>query len=117
MRVALLVSSLLMVPLSLSAAEKLKVVTSFSILADMAHQVGGEYVQVVSLVGPDQDAQGYKPTNDDAKKLAQANVIIQNGLGYELGSTGCLRAVAPRNQWSRPATASHLVQWTWTVRP
>ena len=83
MRVALLVSSLLMVPLSFSAAEKLKVVTSFSILADMAHQVGGEYVQVISLVGPDQDAQGYKPTNDDAKKLAQANVIIQNGLGYE----------------------------------
>ncbi|MDB6051439.1 MAG: putative transport system, periplasmic protein [Pseudomonas sp.] len=83
MRVALLLSSLLLLPLSLSAAEKLKVVASFSILADMAHQIGGEHVQVVSLVGPDQAAQGFKPTAEDAKKLAQANVIIQNGLGYE----------------------------------
>ncbi|MEB0094434.1 zinc ABC transporter substrate-binding protein [Pseudomonas sp. CCI1.2] len=83
MRVALVLSSLLLLPLSLSAAEKLKVVTSFSILADMAQHVGGDHIQVINLVGPDQDAQAYKPTGEDTKKLAQANVIIQNGLGYE----------------------------------
>lgn len=39
-----------------SAAEKLPVVTSFSILADMVHQVGGEHIQITNMVGPDADA-------------------------------------------------------------
>jgi zinc/manganese transport system substrate-binding protein len=38
------------------AADKLPVVTSFSILADMVHQVGGEHIQITNMVGPDADA-------------------------------------------------------------
>ena len=66
-----------------SAAEKLPVVTSFSILADMVHQVGGEHIQITNLVGPDADAHTYEPTPDDAKALLKAKLIFKNGLGFE----------------------------------
>jgi len=80
---ALLVLFSLMLSMSLSAAEKLPVVTSFSILADMVHQVGGEHVQITNMVGPDADAHTYEPTPDDAKALLKAKLIIKNGLGFE----------------------------------
>lgn len=83
---ALLVLFSLLLPLSLStaqAADKLPVVTSFSILADMTRQVGGEHVQITSLVGADEDAHTYEPTPDDAKALLRARLIIKNGLGFE----------------------------------
>ena len=80
---ALLVLFSLMLSMSLSAAEKLQVVTSFSILADMTRQVGGEHVQITNMVGPDADAHTYEPTPDDAKVLLSAKLIIKNGLGFE----------------------------------
>lgn len=80
---ALLVLFSLMLSMSLSAAEKLQVVTSFSILADMTHQVGGDHIQITNMVGPDADAHTYEPTPDDAKALLKAKVIIKNGLGFE----------------------------------
>ena len=66
-----------------SAQEKLKVVTSFSILADFVKNVGGERVDLVSLVGPNGDAHVYAPSPADAKKIADAKVVIVNGLGFE----------------------------------
>ncbi|MFI8224125.1 metal ABC transporter substrate-binding protein [Pseudomonas sp. NPDC085632] len=80
---ALLVLLSLMLSMSLSAAEKLPVVTSFSILDDMVHQVGGEHIQIINMVGPDADAHTYEPTPDDAKALLSAKLIIKNGLGFE----------------------------------
>ena len=80
---ALLVLFSLMLSMSLSAAEKLQVVTSFSILADMVHQVGGEHIQITNMVGPDADAHTYEPTPDDAKALLKAKLVIKNGLGFE----------------------------------
>ncbi|MBK5353356.1 metal ABC transporter substrate-binding protein [Pseudomonas sp. TH41] len=82
MRVLLVLFSL-MLSMSLSAAEKLQVVTSFSILADMTHQVGGDHIQITNMVGPDADAHTYEPTPDDAKALLTAKLIIENGLGFE----------------------------------
>ncbi|RJG12767.1 metal ABC transporter substrate-binding protein [Pseudomonas cavernicola] len=73
----------LLLPLSLSAAEKLKVVTSFSILADMTAHIGGEHIQLSNMVGADADAHTYEPTPDDAKALLKADVVIENGLGFE----------------------------------
>lgn len=67
----------------LRAAEKIKVVTSFSILGDMAREVGGERVEVTTLVGPNGDAHVYQPTPADAKALAVAKVLVFNGLGLE----------------------------------
>ena len=74
---------LLLPPLSLSAAEKLKVVASFSILADITRQIAGDEVALRTLVGPDEDAHVYEPTPDDAKALLAADLVIANGLGFE----------------------------------
>ncbi len=60
-----------------------RVVASFSILADMAQQLAPAGVQVTALVGPDADAHVYEPSPADGKRLAQADLVLINGLGYE----------------------------------
>lgn len=65
------------------AAEPLKVVASFSILGDIVREVGGDDVSLTTLVGPDGDAHGYEPTPGDARKLADARVLVVNGLDFE----------------------------------
>jgi zinc/manganese transport system substrate-binding protein len=66
-----------------NAADKVKAVASFSILGDMVRQVGGDRVEVITLVGPDGDAHVYEPTPADAKSLAAAQILFTNGLGFE----------------------------------
>ncbi len=68
---------------SLLAAEKLPVVASFSILADFVAQVGGDRVNVASLVPPGADTHVYQPSPGDARKLGVAKVIVINGFGLE----------------------------------
>jgi zinc/manganese transport system substrate-binding protein len=65
------------------AQDRLNVVASFSILGDLVRNVGGERVNVTTLVGPDGDAHVYTPTPADAKKIADARLVIVNGLGFE----------------------------------
>ena len=65
------------------AADKLKVVTTFTILGDMVRNVGREHVALTTLVGPDADAHVYEPTPADARALAQADLVVVNGLGFE----------------------------------
>jgi zinc/manganese transport system substrate-binding protein len=65
------------------AADKVKAVASFSILGDMVKQVGGDRVDVVTLVGSDGDAHVYEPTPADAKSLASSQILFINGLGFE----------------------------------
>ena len=65
------------------AADKVKAVASFSILGDMVSQVGGDRVEVVTLVGPDGDAHVYEPTPADAKNLTASQILFVNGLGFE----------------------------------
>ena len=77
----IIVSSLLLSPLA--AWANLPVVASFSIMADITREVGGERVSVVSLVGADQDAHVFQPKPADVKKLAEAKVFVVNGLGFE----------------------------------
>lgn len=62
---------------------RLKAVATFSILADLVREVGGERVAVTSLVGPDSDAHGFSPTPEDARRLAGADIVFMNGLGFE----------------------------------
>ncbi len=62
---------------------KLPVVATFSILADVVQNVGGDRVSVSSIVGPNGDAHVYSPSPADAKTLADAKVIVTNGLGFE----------------------------------
>jgi zinc/manganese transport system substrate-binding protein len=59
------------------------VVATFSILADFVKNVGGERVAVDALVGANADAHTYSPSPADAKKLADAKVVVTNGLGFE----------------------------------
>jgi zinc/manganese transport system substrate-binding protein len=65
------------------AANKVKTVASFSILGDMVKRVGGDRVEVITLVGPDGDAHVYEPTPADAKNLAGSQILFTNGLGFE----------------------------------
>lgn len=62
---------------------KVKAVATFSILADLVAQVGGDRVAVTSLVGPDADAHGYSPAPGDARRVAEADLVVVNGLGFE----------------------------------
>jgi zinc/manganese transport system substrate-binding protein len=68
---------------ALAQTEKLPVVASFSILGDIVSEVGGDRVAVTTLVGADGDAHVYQPTTADARRIAQAKVILVNGLGFE----------------------------------
>jgi zinc/manganese transport system substrate-binding protein len=65
------------------AQEKLSTIASFSILADMVENVGGNRVEVRTLVGPGGDAHVYTPTPADAKAVAGAKLLFVNGLGFE----------------------------------
>ena len=80
---ALLALIALLLPLSLPAADKPQVVTSFSILADLTRAVGGEHIVLTNLVGPDEDAHVFEPSPEHARTLLQADLIIANGLGFE----------------------------------
>lgn len=64
-------------------ATPLEVVSSFSILGDVAKQIGGERINVSNLVGPDSDAHAYQLTSADIKKIANAKLVLVNGLGLE----------------------------------
>jgi zinc/manganese transport system substrate-binding protein len=67
----------------LHAQEKTNVVASFSILGDFAKNVGGERIDVTMLVGPNSDVHVYAPAPADAKRIADAQLVIINGLGLE----------------------------------
>ncbi|MCK0198967.1 metal ABC transporter substrate-binding protein [Ancylobacter sp. 6x-1] len=62
---------------------KLPVVATFSILGDIVKQVGGDRLAVTTLVGPDGDTHVYQPTPSDAKAVANAKLVFENGLGLE----------------------------------
>lgn len=79
---AALISVLLLIVPTLNA-QPISVVASFSILADMVREVGGPYVEVTSLVGPNTDSHVFDPTPADAKRIASAQLVFVNGLGYE----------------------------------
>lgn len=65
------------------AETRLKAVATFSILADFVAEVGGDKVEVSTIVGPDTDVHTYRPRPRDARLLSQAQVLVSNGLGFE----------------------------------
>jgi zinc/manganese transport system substrate-binding protein len=65
------------------AQNRLSVVASFSILGDFVSNVGGDRVSVTTLVGPNGDVHVYTPAPADAKKVADAKLLVINGLGLE----------------------------------
>jgi len=68
---------------SAHAQDRLNIVASFSIPGDFAKNVGGDRVEVSTLVGPNGDVHVYTPAPADAKKIADAKLVIINGFGLE----------------------------------
>jgi manganese/iron transport system substrate-binding protein len=69
---------------SLVSAEKLTVVTTFTVLADMAQNVAGDAADVVSVTKPGAEIHGYAPTPQDIVRASRADLILWNGLNLEL---------------------------------
>ncbi len=70
---------------------RLKVVTSFTILADMASNVAGDAADVVSITKPGAEIHGYQPTPKDIAKARDADLVLYNGLNLELWFNKFLR--------------------------
>lgn len=79
----LLLVAMTLLATSAEAQTRLKVVATFSILGDFVREVGGDQVEVTTLVGPDADSHSFQPTPADARKLAVAQLLVSNGLGLE----------------------------------
>jgi len=67
-----------------ASADRLKVVTTFTVLADMASNVAGDAAEVVSLTKPGAEIHGYSPTPRDLVRAMGADLILWNGLNLEL---------------------------------
>lgn len=75
---------LLVVTVPVIAKESaIRVVTSFSILEDLVIELGGNHVTVINLVPRNSDAHMYRPMPSDSVAVANADLIIFNGLGFE----------------------------------
>jgi zinc/manganese transport system substrate-binding protein len=80
------------------AANKVKVVASFTVLGDLVKNVGGERVAVTTLVGPNGDAHVYQPTPAAAQAVAGADLVVVNGLGME----GWMERLIPTSGYKGP---------------
>lgn len=67
-----------------SAAEKFKVITTFTIIADMAKNVAGDAAEVSSITKPGAEIHEYQPTPGDIKRAQGAQLILANGMNLEL---------------------------------
>jgi len=70
-------------PLTVRAEDKMPVMATFSILADMVSEIGGDEISVASLVPVDADTHHFQPKPSDLRKLQTAQLLVINGLGLE----------------------------------
>lgn len=75
-------------PADETTSEALKVVTSFTILEDIARQIGGDDVEIHNLVPTGTDPHEYEPLPGDMKAATDADVLFFNGLNLEGGEDG-----------------------------
>ncbi len=66
------------------AADKMKVVTTFTVIADIAKNVAGDTAEVVSITKPGAEIHGYQPTPQDIVRASDADLILWNGMNLEL---------------------------------
>ena len=64
--------------------EPIRVVATYSILGDWVQKVGGDRIALTVLVGAEGDAHTYEPTPRDSVALAEADILFENGLGFEV---------------------------------
>ena len=70
-----------------SQTGKKQVLTTFTVLADMARNVAGDRIEVESLTKPGAEIHGYEPTPQDMVRLQKANLILDNGMNLEKWAT------------------------------
>ncbi len=78
-----------------TTGDRLQVVASFSILGDLVEKVGGDAVEVTTLIAPGVDAHTYDPAPADLVFLAEADLIFENGLGFEPWLEGFYASTQP----------------------
>lgn len=66
------------------AGEDFVVLTTFTVLSDIAQNVAGDHLQIESITKPGAEIHGYEPTPSDIRKAEDADLILDNGLGLEL---------------------------------
>ena len=81
--IAVLVGLIMSITPIAAQATRLKVVATFSILGDVVHSIAGDNIDLTVLVGPDGDTHSYEPVPQDSVALSQANIVFENGLGFE----------------------------------
>ena len=62
---------------------KLRVIVTYSVLGDLVKNVAADCAEIVILVGPDGDAHTFEPTPKDGIGLADADLVFENGIGFE----------------------------------
>lgn len=90
-----ILATLLMLNVSAQDAPKLKVAASFSILADIVQQVGGEAIEVISIVPNGQSPHEYEPSASEVAAFSDARVVFVNGGGFESGVLNIIANAAP----------------------
>ncbi len=75
---------LILAALPAQAAEKFRVATTFTVIADIARNVTGDAADVVSITKPGAEIHNYQPTPRDIIRASQADLILWNGLNLEL---------------------------------
>jgi len=65
------------------ATEKVKVITSFSVLGDIVQEIGGDKIALTTLVTENGDTHAFKPSPKDVRGVSKADLIVINGLGFE----------------------------------
>lgn len=84
MKLIILAMILAFTTLSSAAAEKLKVVTTFTVFADMAQNITQDRADVVSITRPGAEIHNYQPTPGDIRRAQGADIILWNGMNLEL---------------------------------
>ena len=95
--------------------DPVRVVATYSILGDLVQNVGGEHVELTTLVGPDSDAHTFEPAPSDNAEIAEADVVFQNGLRfetwlgdlYESSGSGARRVVVTEDVETLPVAEEH----------
>ena len=81
-----------------AAAHTIRATTTMSVLADMIRRVGGERVQVTNIIPVGAGPEDYQPSPDDARALAEADIVFFNGHGLEEWLADLLRSAARPGQ-------------------
>ena len=83
LRVFVVLTAVMVVALSVDAGDRPRVVATYSILGEWVAEVGGTNIILSVIVGRDGDSHTYSPTPADAVAIAQADLVLENGLGFE----------------------------------